>query len=51
MLALERRNRARVPDGPQSIVTRNQLFAAADERVPTVATSGDIFVTDGVTST
>ena len=51
VLALESDEIVRVfPDGPQSIVTRNQLFAAADERDLTVATGGDIFVTDGVTT-
>ena len=51
MLALEGDEIVRVfPDGPQSIVTRNQLFESADARDLAVATGGDIFVTDGAST-
>jgi MYXO-CTERM domain-containing protein len=51
VLALEGDEIVRVfADGPQSIVTRNQLFGSADVRDLAVVAGGDIFVTDGAST-
>lgn len=51
VLALEADEIVRAfPDGSQSIVTRNQLFATASVRDLTVGPGGNVFVTDGASS-